>query len=64
MSAVVLNMKFVMTDIQFAPLNSILLFILIILLRISCQPNIQINILLDGIWWLFGVLSKQYLFTV
>ena len=32
MSVVVLNMKFVMTDIQFAPLNSILLFILNILL--------------------------------
>ena len=32
MSVVVLNMKFIMTDIQFAPLNSILLFILNILL--------------------------------
>ena len=32
MSVVVLNMKFIVTDIQFAPLNSILLFILNILL--------------------------------
>ena len=32
MSVVFLNMKFIMTDIQFAPLNSILLFILNILL--------------------------------
>ena len=32
MSVVVLNMKFIMTDIQFAPLNSILLFMLNILL--------------------------------
>ena len=32
MSLVALNMKFIMTDTQFAPLNSILLFILNILL--------------------------------
>ena len=31
MFVVVLNMKFIITDIQFAPLNSILLFILNIL---------------------------------
>ena len=31
MSVVVLNMKFIMTDTQFVPLNSILLFILNIL---------------------------------
>ena len=32
MSVVFLNMKFIMTDIQFAPLNSIILFILNIVL--------------------------------
>ena len=45
MSVAVLNMKFIITDIQFAPLNSILLFILNILpgeypaSRISPSPR-------------------------